>query len=76
MVEMALLVKMGMLENPKLKEAIQVTFEQRGTHAASTAFPEPPESWQQPYAQLAVECGLEWTIDESVQAVASRLAGM
>jgi hypothetical protein len=74
LVDMALLVKMGMLENPKLKEAIQVTFEQRGAHAASTVFPDPPESWRQPYAQLAVECGLEWTIDESVQAVASRLA--
>jgi len=76
LVDMALLVKMGMLESPKLKEAIQMTFEQRGTHAVPTVFPEPPESWQQPYAQLAEECGLEWTIDESVQAVAARLAGM
>jgi hypothetical protein len=73
---MALLVKMGMLESPKLKEAIQMTFEQRGTHAIPIVFPDPPESWQQPYAQLAVECGLEWTINESVQAVASRLTGM
>ena len=76
LVDMALLVKMGLPESPKLKEAIQMTFEQRGTHAVPTAFPDPPESWRQPYAQLAGECGLEWTIDESVQAVASRLAGM
>jgi len=76
LVDMALLVKMGMLESPKLKEAIQMTFEQRGTHAIPIVFPDPPESWQQPYAQLAVECGLEWTINESVQAVASRLTGM
>ena len=76
LVDMALLVKMGMRESPKLKEAIQVTFEQRGTHAVPTTFPDPPESWQQPYAQLAGECGLEWTINESVQVVASRLAGM
>jgi hypothetical protein len=60
----------------QLKEAIRMTFEQRGTHAVPTVFPDPPESWQQPYAQLAVECGMEWTIDESGQAVASRLAGM
>ena len=73
---MALLVKMGMLESLKLKEAIQMTFEQRDTHAVPAVFPDPPESWQQPYAQLAGECGLEWTIDESVQTVASRLAGM
>lgn len=76
LVDMALLVKMGMLESPKLQEAIEMTFEQRGTHAIPTAFPDPPESWQQPYAQLAGECGLKWTIDESVQAVATRLARM
>lgn len=76
LVDMALLVKMGILESPKLQEAIQMTFEQRGTHAIPTVFPDPPESWQQPYAQLAGECGLKWTIDESVQAVASRLARM
>jgi hypothetical protein len=76
LVDMALLVKMGMPESPKLKDAIQMTFEQRGTHAVPTVFPDPPESWQQPYAQLAGECGLEWTIDESVQAVASRLGKM
>jgi len=76
LVDMALLVKMGMMESPKLKVAIQMTFEQRGTHAAPSAFPDPPESWRQPYAQLSKECGLEWTIDESVQAVASRLVGM
>ncbi len=76
LVDMALLVKMGLPESPKLKEAIQMTFEQRGTHAIPIAFPDPPQSWQQPYVQLAGECGLEWTIEASVQAVASRLAGM
>jgi hypothetical protein len=74
LVDMALLVKMGMLESPKLKEAILMTFEQRGSHAVPTAFPDPPESWRQPYAQLAGECGLDWTIEESVKFIASWLA--
>ena len=76
LVDMALLVKIGLLESAKLKEAIQMTFEQRDSHEVPTVFPDPPESWQQPYAQLAGECGLEWTIDERVHDVASRLAGM
>jgi hypothetical protein len=74
LVDMALLVKMGTLESTKLKEAIRATFDQRGSHAVPTAFPDPPESWQLPYAQLAGECGLEWTIEESVRFVASWLA--
>lgn len=76
LVDMALLVKMGMLDSPKLKEAIQMTFEQRGTHAIPAVFPDPPESWRQPYAQLAGECGLEWTIEDSVKFVAALLARM
>lgn len=73
LVDMALLVQMGM-DSQKLKEAIQMIFEGRGTHTPPAEFADPPESWRQPYAQLASECGLKWTIDESVQAVASRLA--
>ncbi len=76
LVDMALLVQMGMMENPKLKEAIQMTFKQRGSHSEPTAFPDPPESWRQPYVQLAGECGLGWTIEECVPAAASRFAGV
>jgi hypothetical protein len=74
LVDMALLVEMGTMEGPKLKEAIRVTFEQRGTHAVPAIFPDPPESWRQPYTHLAGECGLEWTIKDSVQVVAALLA--
>lgn len=49
-----------------LQEAIKITFKQRGTHAIPISFPDPPELWQLPYAQLAGECSLEWTIDHSV----------
>jgi hypothetical protein len=76
LVDMALLVKMGLLGSAKLKEAIRATFDQRGSHAVPTVFPDPPESWRQPYAQLAGECGLEWTIEESVQTIASRMDQM
>jgi len=76
LVDMALLVKMATMEGLKLKEAIQIVFEQRGTQAVPIAFPDPPDSWRLPYTQLAGECGLEWTIDESVHAVTSRLSGM
>ncbi|MEX1118454.1 MAG: nucleotidyl transferase AbiEii/AbiGii toxin family protein [Terrimicrobiaceae bacterium] len=74
LLDMTLLVKMGTLESTKLKEAIRATFDKRGSHAAPTAFPDPPDSWHLPYAHLAAECGLEWTIEESVRFVASWLA--
>ena len=70
---MALLVKMGLPESAKLNEAILSTFAQRGTHEVPAGFPNPPESWVEPFVQLANECGLEWSIDESVSAISARL---
>lgn len=74
LVDMALLVKMGLPEGGKLKEAILSTFTQRGTQQLPTVFPNPPEFWRESFAQLAKECGLEWTMDESVSAISVRLA--
>lgn len=73
LVDMALLVKMGLPESAKLNEAILSTFAQRGTHEVPAGFPNPPESWVEPFVQLANECGLEWSIDESVSAISARL---
>jgi hypothetical protein len=58
----------------KLKEAIHRTFGRRGAGDFPLDLPDPPESWKQPYGQLAMECGLEWPMDESIRSVAARLA--
>jgi hypothetical protein len=74
LVDMALLVKMGLPDSAKLKEAILSTFAQRGTQELPAVFPNAPEFWAEPFARLAKECGLEWTMQESVSAVSTRLA--
>jgi hypothetical protein len=74
LVDMALLLKMGLPDGAKLKEAIHRTFGRRGDGDFPLDLPDPPESWKQPYAQLAMECGLEWPMEESIRAVATRLA--
>ena len=74
LVDMALLLKMGLPDGVKLEEAIHRTFGMRGALEFPVDLPDPPESWKQPYAQLAMECGLEWPMEDSVRAVARRLA--
>ncbi len=38
-----------------LTASVEATFSARGTHPVPDAFPDPPESWQLPYARLAGE---------------------
>ena len=74
LVDMALLVRMGTMERSKLREAIQTTFDRRGSHRIPSMFPNPPESWRLPYSQLAKECGLDWSIEASGHAIEAQVS--
>ena len=63
------------IDRQKLNEAVSLTFNRRGTHDLPPEPPQPPEIWQRHYARLADECGLNWSMEESVQAVAELLRG-
>jgi hypothetical protein len=73
LVDMALLVKIGLPDSLKLHEAIRSTFAQRGTQEPLAVFPNPPKFCLEPFTQLALECGLEWSMDESVSTISALL---
>jgi hypothetical protein len=62
LVDMVLLIHSGTLARATVAEAIRLTFDRRGTHAAPNPLPQPPTDWQRPYNALAKECGLSGTI--------------
>lgn len=64
----------GPFDSRAVREAIQLTFDQRGTHTPPIAVPEPPEQWRIPYMRMAAENGLRWaSLDEVVTAVSAFL---
>jgi hypothetical protein len=40
-------------------DALQQTFERRGTHPIPSGISEPAAGWSRPYAAMARECGLD-----------------
>lgn len=64
LVDMVLLIQSGTLDKARLREAIHLTFDRRGTHAVPNILPQPPTDWQKPYEALAKECRLTGAADE------------
>jgi hypothetical protein len=58
LVDMALLIGQGGLDNQRILEALRLTFERRGTHDLSADLIPPPADWQIPFHALAEECGI------------------
>ena len=72
--DIALLATTGEIDGSLLRQAINRTFEFRSTHAVPAALPDPPESWEAPYAAMAVTDALPWpTLERVGQAVSSFL---
>lgn len=59
--DLALIATAGALESSRLRAAIRQTFTFRGTHDVPVQLPEPPDSWELPYAAIAREDQLQWT---------------
>ena len=66
--DIALLATTGTVVSARLRGAIGVTFESRGTHPVPQALPRPPESWVLPYARMALQNDLPWPALEEVFA--------
>jgi hypothetical protein len=69
LVDMVLLLQSLKLSRGRLANAIQVTFERRGTHPLPKDLPLPPAAWIQPFAALATECGLSENLDHAFNAL-------
>jgi hypothetical protein len=44
--------------------ALQRVFRTRKTHPLPEVLPEPPESWQQPFATMAADCGISESLKD------------
>jgi hypothetical protein len=58
LVDLALLIGSGGLNQPRTRDALRLTFERRGTHDLPARLPPPSPDWQVPFQALARECGL------------------
>jgi hypothetical protein len=58
--DLALIATTGDLDARRLRAAIEQTFSFRGTHDVPDRLPEPPESWETPYASIARADQLRW----------------
>lgn len=58
--DLALLATARALYAPRLRAAIGQTFSFRGTHDVPDRLPEPPETWEAPYASMARVDQLRW----------------
>ena len=59
LVDMVLLIQSASLATKAVVEAMAMTFESRGTHAAPDELPEPAQEWAAPFGLMAKECKLE-----------------
>src|SRR3984957_19882931 len=58
LVDMALLIGSGGLDGLRVADALNLTFERRGTHELPASLIPPPTDWQIPFRVLAEECRL------------------
>jgi hypothetical protein len=58
LVDLALLIGSGDLDEERLSEALRLTFERRKTHELEAVFAPPSADWEIPFAAVARECGI------------------
>ncbi len=69
-VDILLMARWEGLRARTLRQALQATFAQRGTHPLPQQMPPPPRSWSRPLRRLCEQTGLEYTsLDEVAQAM-------
>jgi len=76
LVDMVLLIRNSKLDAERLRKALRATFKRRGSHPIPREMPEPPSSWNAPFASLAKECRLALTLEEAVPEVRNFLGTM
>jgi hypothetical protein len=68
--DLALLATTRSIAAERLRDALELTFAFRATHALPMSVPAPPSTWAEPYAAMAREDQLAWpTLDDVAKAV-------
>ncbi len=63
LVDLALLVNSGELATERIREAVRVTFQRRGTHVLPSPLLPPPSDWRKSFEAFADECRLPRAMD-------------
>jgi hypothetical protein len=58
LIDLALLIGSGELDKQRIRDALRLTFERRGTHDLPASLVPPPADWQVPFQAMAEQCGL------------------
>jgi hypothetical protein len=74
-VDMILLAGLAEIKAIKLRQAIDATFAQRGTHMLPEQLPPPPENWQPSFGKLAAQVGIEFASLEEAFLALQRFLG-
>ena len=69
LVDLVLLIEQTKLDDTRLPKSIRETFQRRKTHEIPADLASPPASWSRPFAEMAVECGLELDIGKHFSVV-------
>jgi hypothetical protein len=72
-VGLLLLIRSDEVHQPRLAEAVRMTFDRRKTHTIPSALVPPPQSWDSQFRTLAAGCGLTSGMAGSFQEVESLL---
>ncbi|HEY42931.1 MAG TPA: nucleotidyl transferase AbiEii/AbiGii toxin family protein [Anaerolineae bacterium] len=76
-IDILLIAELGKINSSYLLQALQSTFEAKGTHPLPNRLPDPPSSWASPFRKLARELDLNWgSIDEAKDAASRFLNPM
>lgn len=76
LVDLALLIGSGGLDEERTLEALRLTFDRRGTHDLPSDLAQPPVGWHIPFRALAKECGLPDDIEAVFAGVGKFLHGL
>lgn len=71
LVDLALLIGSGGLNQRRVADAVRITFERRRTHELPPALVEPPRDWESRFVDLAEECQLAGNMDTVFAEVAA-----
>lgn len=71
LVDLLLLGRLRGMSWRKVRSAAEKTFARRGTHAFPPHFPFPSPSWGGPFRRLALECGLDVSLNEAFDKVSA-----
>jgi len=59
LIDLLLIAEMADFDHSQLREAVETTFDGRGTHPMPSLVAPPHKSWERPFAKLANEVGLD-----------------